>query len=345
MKRVVITAGGSGGHLLPAQTVANELHREGIEVSFIGAGLGGNRFFDKRWSYEEICSASPSLRSCAHSLYRIGLGTVQAFSSLRKQKCDLMIGFGSYHTAPALAAAVLRKIPLVLYEANAVPGRVTRLFSGFSLWTGCFFQEASSWFRRSHLVAHPLRSSFYERPSRSQARAYFGLSFTRRVLLVIGGSQGSSFINQWVPQAVAQLHPQPAVIHLVGRHEDLRVVEETYAQISIPAVVRVFEPMMSFAFSAADMVICRAGASTIAEIEAYQLPAVYIPLLYAKDHHQKKNALAATKRGRATMLEEKEMNTESLVAMIHAVERIERDTLHIERENITSLILQTLNRD
>ena len=312
MHRVLIAAGGSGGHLIPAQVIAEGLASSGASVSFAAGGLSANPFFDRtRWPYDDIPSAPPSLRRLHRAAPALFLGTMRAFNLLRTEKPLLVVGFGSYHAAPVLAAAALCRVPTVLFTADAVPGRTIRCFSPFARWTGCFFSEALFRLRgQACVVDLPLRPSFAQAITKEEGRRFFGLPNTGPVILVLGGSQGAKALNEVAPKAIALLASPPCVLHLCGHGGDVEAIGRTYTKAGIAACVRPFETQMQYAFAAADAVIARSGASTIAEIEAFGRPALYIPFPLAMDEHQRRNAELAAERGTAIVLDEKRLSPE-----------------------------------
>lgn len=317
--RVVIAAGGSGGHVLPAQVVAEELCHADVSICFAGFGLVKNPFFERsRWEFHDIAAAPPGVSF--HFAKETVQGLFQSLLFLRKQRPCLVVGFGSYHIFPVLAAASLLRIPTVLYAADAVPGRMIRLFSPLARWTGCFFEEAKKRIRgKSVFVTFPLRQAMLSPPTKEEGRAYFGLAPHLPALLVLGGSQGAQFLNTIVPHAVGGLRFSPLVIHLAGHGADTTAIYDAYLSHGITALVRPFEQAMHFAFAASDIVIGRAGASTIAEIEAFQKPALYIPYPQAMDDHQKKNADLAAQRGKAIVIDEKKASACAIADALHSL--------------------------
>jgi UDP-N-acetylglucosamine--N-acetylmuramyl-(pentapeptide) pyrophosphoryl-undecaprenol N-acetylglucosamine transferase len=314
----MIAAGGSGGHLIPAQVVAGELMGAGVQPAFAAFGLSTNPFFDRSaWTYHEIASAAPSLRRLCAFAGRNVQGMAQALALLRRERPALVVGFGSYHVLPILSAAVLLRIPLVMYAADVVPGRVIRLFSPFAAWTGCCCPEASErLFGATYVVAPPIRSDLLHPTTREEGRAYFGLPTTPRAILVVGGSQGAAVLNTLLPQVFDHMDRSTVVIHLAGPAADITAVVQSYACRGVTAVVRPYEPKMRFAYAAADVVVARAGRSVIAEIEACQKRAVYIPYPYAKDNHQQRNATLAARRGNASVVDESTATPQTLAAHI-----------------------------
>jgi UDP-N-acetylglucosamine--N-acetylmuramyl-(pentapeptide) pyrophosphoryl-undecaprenol N-acetylglucosamine transferase len=304
MHHVIIAAGGSGGHVLPAQVVANELQQAGATMSFAAFGLNENPFFERsQWSFHDIAAAPPSPSFTFFTSTTKGI--VQALRMMRRTRPSLVIGFGSYHVFPVLVAASLLRIPTVLYAADAVPGRAIRLFAPFAQWTGCFFEEAVTKIQgTAYHVDFPLRSALRSPLTKQEGCLHFGLEHHLPTVLVLGGSQGSHNLNKIVPMAFAKLLPLPTVIHLAGKASDINAIATAYRQRTIKASVHAYENAMHYAFAAADVVIARAGASTIAEIEACHKPAIYIPYPRAMDDHQKKNACLAAARGRAVVIDE-----------------------------------------
>ncbi|MBS0655699.1 MAG: UDP-N-acetylglucosamine--N-acetylmuramyl-(pentapeptide) pyrophosphoryl-undecaprenol N-acetylglucosamine transferase, partial [Verrucomicrobia bacterium] len=274
----------------PAQALARELQEQlgECKILFLAKGLQNNSCFSKTdFSFVDI-SASPisSLRACIN----IPRGIWQSTMAMRQFAPDLVVGFGSYHTFPVLCAATMTRVPMVLHVADCIPGRVNKLFSGRALFTGTFFPEAKAYLKGTVCQSQiPLRAQFYPplRPSREAAHARYGFSAHKKTVLVFGGSQGASKLNQLVSAA---LHDSLQVLHFTGSQSDPEEIKAAYARGSVTAVVQRFEHEMQYAWAAADLVITRAGASTIAEQLAFGVPGILIPYPYAMDQHQDKNA-------------------------------------------------------
>ncbi|MEI6532128.1 MAG: UDP-N-acetylglucosamine--N-acetylmuramyl-(pentapeptide) pyrophosphoryl-undecaprenol N-acetylglucosamine transferase, partial [Chlamydiota bacterium] len=282
-KKIIIAVGGSGGHLLPAQVLASEVK---AEVLFAGAGLKKNPFFDQEgYAFKEISSSGSFIKGS----FKLLRGVLESCKLFQDFKPDMVVGVGSWHSAPVLLAALLKRIPIVLYSADAVPSRVIRFFSPFAKWTGLSFVEALRYIKGpSRFVAWPLRAALKKKPSREEAFAYYGLDPAQKTVLVFGGSQGAQSLNNLIKKALAELPVQ--VIHFCGPHEDEKSLQAFYGSRGI---VKSYEKQMGFAWSAADIVICRSGASTLAEQFHYGVPALYLPYPHASDNHQRINALYA----------------------------------------------------
>ena len=316
MKKILVAAAGTGGHVIPAEVTAQRLESSNFDLCFAGHGLDANAYFQRdRWKYHDIPAAPPSLqkffsfiRSNSQGLYR-AIKLVNQF--------DLVIGFGSYHTIPILAAAALQRIPYILYEANAHPGRVIRLFSTCALWTGCFFEEAQNKLRgKTHAVKHPIRPSFTPLPTQEAGRLHFSLPLSGPTVLIMGGSQGAGVFNQAIPRIAAQLSTRFSFIHLAGSSAHIEAIEEAYKNAGLQAIVKPYEENMPYAYAACDLVISRSGASAISEIEYCQKPAIYIPFPRAKENHQLINAQAAAKRGNAKIFDQNQFHSSSFLQAI-----------------------------
>lgn len=294
-KSIVIAVGGTGGHLFPAMTVVDEIRSRNPEcfTVFMGEGLETNPFFaGERFSYRQIASASPSFgKTFFRSAFRILLGVVQSFRALRKISPRFVVGFGSYHSFPVLVAARFLRIPIVLFEANAIPGKVNRIFSRYALFSTVQFCEAKKHLQgKSFTVSMPLRHRVID--SEEDPYAYFSLSRDRPVLLVFGGSQGARFLNEIFPKALDSLSKANdlQILHFTGKGDPDRDWAAFYAERNTSVCVKPFESRMDLAWQIADAVVCRAGASTVAEILHFSVPAFLIPYPHAADNHQWHNA-------------------------------------------------------
>lgn len=319
--KLLIAVGGTGGHLFPAQSLAKDLKEEmpEIELFFAGAGLSTNRYFHKeKFIYQDVSSATPFRGNLFKAAGQIFSGVKKSVSLVKEFKPDLVIGFGSFHSFPLLVAALYKKVPFLLFEPNAIPGKVNRLLSRFAETTAVQFSHAGALLKgKMTEVAMPLERTSLDR---KQAHDYFGLNPAIPTILVFGGSQGASSINRAFCEAAALLKPPLQVIHITGRKEDMEQVRRGYALLDIRVVVKEFEERMAYAFSAADLAICRAGAVTVAELIAYEVPAILIPFPLAADDHQRRNAEVMEKEiGGARVLLESELHSERLARVVQTL--------------------------
>ncbi|QVL58250.1 MAG: undecaprenyldiphospho-muramoylpentapeptide beta-N-acetylglucosaminyltransferase [Simkaniaceae bacterium] len=312
---IIIAAGGTGGHLFPAQALALELIQKhpDIRITFIGAGLKKNPYFKKDlFPFVDIQSGTPFRKQPLHiikALLKISQGIANCFKFMGKKKPDLIVGFGSYHTFPAIYAAKLKKIPIIIFESNALPGRVNRFCSKWAKVSAIQFSHASEYLKsKSVCVQMPLLKK-EEGVSKKEARAYFGLEEEKLTFLIFGGSQGAQSINRFICGALEPLIQngiQFQVIHIVGNPERAGKLEEVYKKNQISASVKVFEEKMEYAWAAADLNISRAGSATLAELIEFTVPSILIPYPFGTENHQSKNAAFVTDEIKgAVTLEEK----------------------------------------
>lgn len=298
-KRVLITAGGTGGHLYPAQALAQQLmkHSPAAEVLFVAGGLSKNRYFDdQRFPYQEIVTSPLISRNpfnCLKGMKDLVKGLGQSIKILKKYHPDVVVGFGSYYTVPILLAAKWLKIPIILHEANSIPGRANQWLSPLATYVGIHFPLTAAFFKKETIeVGFPLREGFHlHAMSKETALAHYELSPGRQTLLVCGGSQGARAINQLIEKCLPvfkRLSLQ--IIHSTGDAGKAADLAALYAGHGISACVKAFEPQMQIAWRAADAFVGRCGAATIAESIEFEVPGILIPYPYATDHHQDRNA-------------------------------------------------------
>lgn len=293
-KRILLATGGTGGHIFPTQAVAEKLKKD-HELLFVGGGLAKNKFFLKHlFPFKEI-SCGHFLKKNPFSLFssasKITLGIFQSKKILQTFKPHVVVGFGSFYTVPILLAAKMEGIPIVLHEANRIPGKTIRFFSPYARLIGLHFPDTKVK-GPSLYVGMPLRKEFSKKNiDRFEAISYFGFSPAKKIFLIFGGSQGAEKINLLAIETVKELRAKEniQVIHITGNESTAKKLKEVYNQMNVPNYVKSFEPAMYFAWAAADFACCRAGASTIAEAIEFEVPALLIPYPLA-DNHQEKNA-------------------------------------------------------
>lgn len=317
-KRILIATGGTGGHIYPAVALAQQFacEQKDSKILFVGGGLAENRYFEKTlYDFRTIACSTFKNKSPAcllQACWQIAKGIRQSCAIIREFKPDVAVGFGSYYSFPPLVGAKLRSIPIILHEANSIPGKVNRLLAPFASATGVHFPETINLIKGAKFrVGMPLRKGFQKgRVASSTARKYFGLKEKELTLLVFGGSQGSFVINTKVQDALALLKNGFSfqVIHIAGGADQAQQLDKKYQALGVSACVKAFEDHMELAWQAADFVICRAGASSVAEQLEFEVPGILIPFSRAADDHQNSNAdfLVRTVQG-AFKIQEKEL--------------------------------------
>lgn len=292
------------------------------EVLFVGAGLSTNRFFSRGVFSSIDIPSGGSLKG----LYPLFKGICRSFKILKEFQPDVVVGFGSYHSLPALIMAKLLKIPIVLHEANSVPGKVNRLLSRYAHLTGVQFPGAATLLKGNvQQIALPLRKGYLRgHLERNAAAEYYGLDSTIKTVLIFGGSQGAEAINNAITESFLKqiklaLGPFQ-VLHFTGNEKHRTKLSDCYESAGIVAIIKEHEPLMDHAWSCSDLVIARAGASTIAEQLAFEIPAVYIPYPGAADNHQYLNALFVVNEVKgAILIPQDQLNSTLLAEKIVAI--------------------------
>lgn len=302
---ILLAAGGTGGHLFPAEALAHALTARGVAVELVTdeRALRYGSTFPAR-AMHAIPSATPrggSLIARAQAVARLALGTWEAIKLLRRVKPRAVIGFGGYPTVPPLIAASLLNIPTVLHESNGVMGKANRFLSGRvdKIAAGLpNLMVAGASEGKVVVTGNPVRPTVLEAAKQS----YPDFADGKLRLLVTGGSQGARVMADVVPQAVAALPDDlRARIDLTQqtRQEDIARVEETYARAGVKAEIAPFFPDLPARIARAHYVIARAGASTVSELAVIGRPAMLVPLPHALDQDQAANAAFLEKAGAA----------------------------------------------
>ncbi|MCB1117879.1 MAG: UDP-N-acetylglucosamine--N-acetylmuramyl-(pentapeptide) pyrophosphoryl-undecaprenol N-acetylglucosamine transferase [Chlamydiia bacterium] len=347
-KKLLLATGGTGGHLFPAQAIAAEVMKNmpGAEVLFAGAGLGQNRYFDhKEFNYEHVSSMTifqPNLINIVRCPFLILQGLCQSIKLMRSFRPDLVVGFGSFHSAPLVIAAKLFRVPIVLFEANSYPGRVNRWFSRWARWVAIYFPDAANKLKaRTYLIKMPFWRGVFERSeevTREQSLSYLGFKGDKKTLLIFGGSQGAACINQWVAEAISELavdRSELQVMHITGNGDVTTHLRNTYSRLNIEAVVKDFEKNMHLVWPGIDLAVCRAGAGSIAEQINYEVPSVLIPYPHATNNHQFHNGqfMVETVRG-AKLLTEQDSDATKLKDILQTLLVSSRNHLDEMRDSI-----------
>ena len=314
--RVLFAGGGTGGHLFPGIAVAHELlHRQpAAEVLFAGAGreleahvLAREGFPLERVRAVGLVGRSP--RAVAKGLGALLAAFFDAGSVLRRHRPDLVVGLGGYSSGPVVLLAAVGGVPTLLLEQNAVPGVTNRLLSRVVRAAAVSFEETASYFgARAFCSGNPVRTTFFE------ARAPTVAPANPRIL-VLGGSQGAHALNLAMIGAAPSLLTGTRRIHITHQsgQTDLELVRDGYRLAGVLARVEPFLDKMAVEMSHADLVVCRAGATTLAELAAAGRPAILVPFPFAANDHQRLNAAAVASVGAADVIDPNEL-TEALLA-------------------------------
>jgi UDP-N-acetylglucosamine--N-acetylmuramyl-(pentapeptide) pyrophosphoryl-undecaprenol N-acetylglucosamine transferase len=314
--RVLIAGGGTGGHVIPALAIARELKaRYGAEVLFVGTARGmENRLVPQAgfglMRVKVGALKNVSVMTRVRTLFDLPRAVVDARKIIRVFEPDVVVGVGGYASGPAMAAALLMHIPTLAFEPNYVPGFANRIVGHRVSAAAVHFEQTQKFFRNAQVVGVPVRAEFFRAAAPGADR--------RPTLLVFGGSQGAQAINRAMiaaaPEVLRKI-PQLHIIHQTGERE-YNDVQAAYAAAGIAAEVSAFIDDMPAAFARADLLLCRSGASTVAEITAAGKPAIFVPFPRAADDHQRRNAEAIAEAGAAVLVPQAELTPERLMQVI-----------------------------
>lgn len=317
--RVLLASGSSGGHIFPALALMDYLKEKGAQVLLVlPQKCRDNKVLSGQPEIKYISSAPLSLALNARNLYGAYIFLKGAWEGLRiiiKFKPDAVIGFGSLHTIALLFWAWLFRIKTMIHEQNFIPGRANRLLSRFVDRVALSFGRTKKYLRipetKIALTGNPIRRELARVP-RQETLDFFKFKEGKFNILVVGGSQGSQKINNACSAGIAALaaSDELQVIHISG-FGDITGLENVYASAGITHKLFDFLPAMQYAYSAADLAICRAGATTIAELAKFRVPALLVPYPFAYSH-QLGNARVLEEIGAARVILDAELTAEKL---------------------------------
>lgn len=312
-KRFVVACGGTGGHVFPGLAVAKELRQRGHDVKMWLAGRDVEGKALQDWGGTVFLTGARPLS--LRTLPQIWRSFFASRKELKLFKPDAMLAMGSYSSLPPVLAAKTCHLPVMLHEANAVPGKAVGFLSRHTDLTAVSFEDAARWLSGCTVryTGLPVRADLVGQPRFDEVPEG---AFT---VFVTGGSQGARRINELASQAMCLLKQEGGgrlfVIHQTGEADEA-FVKEAYEKAGVPSLVRAFFPEMGRAYASADLVICRAGASTCFELCLLGKPALLIPLPSAKRNHQHLNGLALVRCGGADEGIQKELSEASLMRYV-----------------------------
>lgn len=317
--RVVIAGGGTGGHIIPALAIADQLKAErNAEILFIGTPRGLESKLVPQAGYPLSLIQVGQLKNVslvtrARTLLDLPLSVLRCMKMLREFQPNAVIGVGGYASGPAMQAAILLRIPTLAFEPNAAPGLANRLVGKRVSAAAVNFAPAVQYFRNAQVTGIPVRKDFFALAPRAAG--------TPPHLLVFGGSQGARVLNTFMPQIAADLLegvPGLTILHQAGaRHAE--ATQAAYAASAADPTrwqVAAFLDDMPSRFAAADLILARSGASTVAELCAAGKPAVLVPFAQAADDHQRKNAEVMANAEAAVMILESDFGPARLLPVL-----------------------------
>ncbi len=316
MERVILTTGGTGGHIFPALAVAEELRLRfpDIDPLFVGSEYGPERALCERAGL--AFAGLPVRGFWGRGLKALGAaagmarGLAQAFSLLRRVQPEVVIGFGGYAAFAVMFAAKLLRIPTAVHEQNALAGVSNRVLGRFADKIFCSLPDTRGFGKRSILLTgNPVRRAVIE--AGNNARRGEG-----KRLLIMGGSQGARALNALAVNALPRFRDAGLeILHQTGE-TTCETVRAAYAAAGVEARVEPFIRDMGAAYAWADLALCRSGATTLAELAACGLPAVFVPFPHATHNHQSRNAALVAARGAALVVEERDLGATDAPGLI-----------------------------
>ena len=318
---VLITAGGTGGHVYPGLAVARALEKQGIPVVWMGTRKGLEARIipaagiDMAW-LEVTGLRGKGALALVLAPFKLVKALYQSVRIMRKHKPVAVLGMGGFVAGPGGLVASLMGIPVVIHEQNAIPGLTNRLLSKFSKkvlegFPGSFTTAKD----KAVQIGNPVREDISALPS--PAMRMEDCRERKLHLLIIGGSLGAQALNEVVPEALGELDEEirPLVRHQAGRNKDDATIA-CYQKAGVEADISAFIEDMAEAYSWADLVICRSGALTVAELASAGLASILVPYPYAVDDHQTANGLYLSEQGAAILLPQTDLNSGTLATSL-----------------------------
>ncbi|OUS01747.1 undecaprenyldiphospho-muramoylpentapeptide beta-N-acetylglucosaminyltransferase [Gammaproteobacteria bacterium 42_54_T18] len=330
VQRVLVMAGGTGGHIFPALAAARAFQAQGIEVKWLGTekGLESKIVPDHGLDifYLDVAGVrGQGLKRLLSAPFKIAMSVIRVIGIIRHYKPDLVLGMGGFVTGPGGIGAWLGRTPLFIHEQNAIAGFTNKVLAKFATKVFQAFPSAFMESGKVQTTGNPVRQEIVELKSPEER-------FATRIngplhLLVLGGSQGAVALNETVPGALAQPALQGVfeIRHQAGP-KNLENTKAVYAKCGVEANVSAFIDDMAEAYAWADMVICRSGALTVSEIASAGVAALFVPYPHAVDDHQTKNAEYLVAQGAAKVVQQASL-TESALAELLKNEFSDRATL------------------
>lgn len=323
--RVILAGGGTGGHVIPALAIANQLKQTyDSEILFIGTARGiENRLVPAAGFPLQLVQVgrlnNVGLKTRVKTALQLPRALWDAGRMLNEFSPDVVIGVGGYASGPAMLSAIVKHIPTLAFEPNVVPGFANRIVAKFVSAASVHFEETAHYFRNAQVTGVPVRHAFFEIPPKRGGPP---------TLLVFGGSLGAHAINQAMIRCLPVLQREAPGIHIIHQtgERDYNNALAAYQELGECAEVSKFIDDMPAAFARADLVVCRSGASTVAEVAAAGKPAVFVPFPQAADDHQRVNAEALARHGAAVVVEESKLQglwlAETVAALLQDSHRL-----------------------
>ena len=316
----MIMAGGTGGHVFPGLAVADTLREAGWRVVWLGAKTGMEATLVPRHGYDMAWVSFSGVRGRGPvALFLLPLRLLVAFwqsaRAIFAHRPDVVLGMGGYISFPGGMMAALFGKPLVVHEQNSIPGLANKVLAGVADRVLCAFPEA---FKRATVTGNPVRPEIAA--IAAPESRYAGRSGPLRVL-VVGGSLGAKALNDVVPRALALLTGERLLLTHQSGAQHVESLRQAYSAAGVPAATPAFIEDMAAAYAEADLVVCRAGATTVAEIAAAGVASILVPYPHAVDDHQTANARFLADAGAAVLAPQSELTAARLAELIAGFDR------------------------
>lgn len=337
--KIVISGGGTGGHIYPALALIREIQKETDDAEFLYIGTN-NGLESKLVPRENIPFKSIHITGFKRKLsfdnvktvYRFLKGVSDSKKIIKEFKADVVIGTGGYVCGPVVYAAAKLKIPTIVHEQNSVPGLTNKFLSRYVNKVAVCFEEAEDYFPKNKVVftGNPRATEVLGKDG-VQGRLSVGLSATGPAVLIFGGSRGARPINEAVVKSLSDFSKKPyQVLYVTGDvHFDAVVKEAELVGSPKNVIIKPFIHNMPEVLAGIDLVVSRAGATTLAELTSLGIPSILVPSPYVTNNHQEKNARSLSDHGAAELLLERDLNAKSLVKQI--------DRILLDKENLAAM--------
>jgi len=323
---VILAGGGTGGHIYPAIAIASEIKCRfpDSEILFIGTRKGLEKELVPRNNFNlEFISAKGLARSLRKELFFLPFyilkSLLESRTILRKYQPDIVVGTGGYVSLPVVLMASLQRKKTLIQEQNSYPGISTRILSLVASRVCLSYQDSTRYFplkRKLRVLGNPIRKEIIS-GNKEEGLKKFDLNPDKKTVFILGGSQGSRKLNQALREGISYLE-QPGDIQLLWQtgSKDFEEIRDSMKGANVASTVLPFIQDMSLAYAVADLLVCRSGALTLAEVTACGKPSILIPYPFATADHQRYNAMSLKEKGAAEVILEKEIKGENLAILI-----------------------------
>jgi UDP-N-acetylglucosamine--N-acetylmuramyl-(pentapeptide) pyrophosphoryl-undecaprenol N-acetylglucosamine transferase len=335
--RIIIAGGGTGGHLFPGIAIAREFQKKdpNVKILFVGTrqGIESKILPKENFDLKTILSSGLQGKFCWQTILAFGkipIGLLQSLWIIIKSRPNIVLGVGGYATGPFVLMAWFLRIPVVIQEQNLIPGITNRILGRVVDKIFISFEKSKNYFpeNKVELTGNPIKEEYFKKKP--------AIRKSRFNVLIFGGSRGAHSINCAMIEALDYLVNESAAMHFIHQtgQDQFKIVQEKYHEKKLPAEVSPFIFNMEDSYRRSNLVVCRAGATTIAELTAIGRAAILIPFPFAANNHQESNAELLVKKGAAVMLKDSELTGEKLAELIKKFMRHPDKLVEMEKASL-----------